>query len=188
MTFQLFHKSSAPFAQRRRPADIEKGPHEPGGKNPSARPTWWWAVLAMVLLAAIGSAIVGVAWLKRSGVAGLSSGGGVITPIDLTAFYDKPSNSWISGNEWQEAPRGAPVLGGVPFEVNGLLRLAGRECVVKHPGDTTRTLTVTASGDGIALKTLRGQPRGAEAIPTEYTWPAEKAATIGGVVRDPGRM
>ena len=99
--------------------------NQPDQPRPSKQPLLW-ALLALVLLTSIGIAIVAFMWVKRSGAGALGFSGGAITPIDLTAFYDKPSNSWISGREWQETPRGTTVLGGVPFEFNGLLRLTGR--------------------------------------------------------------
>ena len=58
------------------------------------------------------------------------------------------------------------------------------ECVVKHPGDTTRSIILVASGDGIAVKTIRFGQRPGEVIPSEYTFRADKAVTIGGVVQD----
>jgi len=95
-------------------------------KTESSKQMWLWALLALFMLTSAGIAIVAFTLVKRSGVSVLGLGArGVITPLDLTAFYDK-SGSWNSGSEWEEMPRGPAVLGGVPFEVNGLLRLSGQ--------------------------------------------------------------
>lgn len=61
---------------------------------------------------------------------------------------------------------------------------ASGTALVRHPGDTTRTLTVTASGDGIAVKSVRWQQSAGDVIPEEHTLRVGKGVTIGGVVRD----
>lgn len=87
-----------------------------------------WVVLAVFLASSAAVTVIGILVVKFWGVAGsrpLLVAGEGMTPVDLTAFYDK-SGSWDRGNEFQEVPRGPVVLAGVPFEVNGLLRLSGR--------------------------------------------------------------
>lgn len=103
-------------------------------KSKSSRRTLLWALLAVFMLGSIGIAVVGFALLKRSGISMTSFAGGSITPIDLTPYYDKPSASWTSGSEWRDTPRGPVVLGGVPFELNGLLRLTGRSAKNDNKG------------------------------------------------------
>ena len=106
-------------------------PPAPGSDTPppSRKLTWLWVLLAVFTLTSASVIIVGVKMLRKSGGTApdeaRAQAGGAITPIDLTPFYDK-SGSWITGSEWQQAPRGSIVLGGVPFEMNGLLRLSGR--------------------------------------------------------------
>jgi len=100
-------------------------------KPESSKHVWLWALLALFMLGSVGVGIALVAFVlvkkpgEKPGASLMAFRGEGITPIDLTAFYDK-SGSWDSGSEWQEAPRGPTVLGGVPFEANGLLRLSGR--------------------------------------------------------------
>lgn len=92
----------------------------------SSKLTWLWILLGVLLLGSIAVSVIGVVMLKRSGgLAAITNLGEGITPIDLTAFYDK-SGSWDRGSEFAEVPRGPVTLAGVPFEVNGLLRLSGR--------------------------------------------------------------
>src|SRR5438045_2996524 len=109
-------------------------------KRESSKPKWLWPVVALVallMLTTIGVGIAAFKLMKTSGIKVLSLGGGAITPIDLTGFYDK-SGSWNSGREWQDAPRGPVVLGGVPFEANGLLHLNGK--AGKSDGKTYREI------------------------------------------------
>src|SRR5688500_7134810 len=101
--------------------------HPPSSATPpSSNQKWLWILLSAFLVGAAGLAVLGVVLLKKSGALGALAGfGGGIQPIDLTAFYDK-SGSWDRGSEFQDVPRGPVTLGGVPFEVNGLVRLSGR--------------------------------------------------------------
>ena len=102
-------------------------PPDPGTQPMLRKYTWLWVLLTLFTLTSLSVIIVGLRLLKKSGgtEASVSRADAAITPIDLTAFYDK-SGSWNSGSEWKQAPRGAIALGGVPFEMNGLLRLTGR--------------------------------------------------------------
>src|SRR5688500_8875576 len=97
----------------------------PPNKPESSKLKWLWALFAVFMVASVGMAIVAFALMKKSGATVSSLGGGAITRIDLTAFYEKPG-SWDSGSAWRETPRGPTALGGVLFEANGLLRLSGR--------------------------------------------------------------
>jgi protocatechuate 3,4-dioxygenase beta subunit len=98
----------------------------PSVRAPSSSQKWLWILLSVFLVGAAGIAVLGLIWLKKAGgMSVLASFGGGIKPLDLSAFYDK-SGSWDRGNEFQDIPRGPVTLGGVPFEVNGLVRLSGR--------------------------------------------------------------
>lgn len=95
-------------------------------RPPSSTQKWLWILLSVFLVGAAGIVVLGLVWLKKAGgMAALASFGAGIKPLDLTAFHDK-SGSWDRGNEFQDVPRGPVTLGGVPFEVNGLVRLSGR--------------------------------------------------------------
>src|SRR5512132_1009464 len=93
--------------------------------NGTGRLLIWLCVLAIVL-AGITVGVVVLAYKPaRKLIATLSKPNfAAITPIDLTKFYDN-SASWNSPGAWEVVPHGSNVLGGVPFQANGLLRLTG---------------------------------------------------------------
>jgi uncharacterized GH25 family protein len=58
------------------------------------------------------------------------------------------------------------------------------EATVRHPGDTTVSLTISTIGDGVPQTAIRLPASNGEPIPVEYTFKTAKALTIGGVVQD----
>src|SRR5436305_4479551 len=90
---------------------------------------WLWALLAILAVTTIGSAIVAFMLMKEPAARGnvasaarADSGG--ITPIDLTAYYDA-TGAWERPGEWEDIPHGQHAFGGVLFEANGMFKLIG---------------------------------------------------------------
>jgi uncharacterized GH25 family protein len=112
----------------------------------SSKQMWLWALLALFMLMSIGIAIVAVALLRNSGPIqkALSFNSSGITPVDLTAYYDK-SSSWNGASAWEVVPHGGATLGGVPFTVDGLLRLSGT-------GDSTKSYRQKVDGIAVGKK------------------------------------
>lgn len=48
------------------------------------------------------------------------------TPIDLTQYYDLHADESSQFGTWEVVPKGRQVYDGVPFDVNGMVRLFGR--------------------------------------------------------------
>ena len=103
----------------------------PPNRPESINPKILWTLLALFLLTATGVGILAFQLAKRTGVHAIAGLPGVaattdgITPLDLKPHYDR-AGSWNTGSEWESVPRGLTVLGGVPFDLSGLLRLNGR--------------------------------------------------------------
>ena len=118
-------------------------------KPKSSKQTWLWALLALFMLMSVGIAIVGIKLLSKSGVgvkvSSLNSG--AITPVNLMAHYDK-SSSWNGASAWEVVPHGAATLGGVPFMVDGLLRLSGS-------GDSAKSYREKVEGIPVGKKFAR---------------------------------
>ena len=112
-------------------------------KPKSSKQVWLWALLALFMVMSIGIAVVAVMLIGKAavGVKILSLNSSAITPVDLTAHYDK-SSSWNGASAWEVVPHGPATLGGVPFTVDGLLRLSGS-------GDSAKSYR--AKVEGIAV-------------------------------------
>src|ERR1044072_8163660 len=95
-------------------------------KPKSSKQMWLWALLALFMFMSVGIAIVAVKLISKAGVGVKVSSfnSSAITPVNLTAHYDK-SSSWNGASAWEVVPHGTAALGGVPFAVDGLLRLSG---------------------------------------------------------------
>ncbi len=83
------------------------------------------SIVAVVFSAMIGGLLLLVYKPAKGLIATLIKPSfGRVTTIDLTKHYDS-SASWNNPGAWEVVPHGSNVLGGIPFEVNGLLRLTG---------------------------------------------------------------
>src|SRR3954469_17087110 len=93
--------------------------------NTTKRVLIWLSIIAIVLSAMMGGLILLVYKPAKGLIAAfIKPSFAGITTIDLTKHYDT-SASWNNPGAWEVVPHGSNVLGGVPFEVNGLLRLTG---------------------------------------------------------------
>jgi protocatechuate 3,4-dioxygenase beta subunit len=99
--------------------------------NSSKRTLLWLLVAAGVLTVVTALVVGGLLFYfvgKKGGLTALNplpkTASGIITPINLTAHYDQ-SASWTGASAWEVVPHGPATLGGVPFNVDGLLRLSG---------------------------------------------------------------
>ncbi len=93
--------------------------------NTTKRVAIWLSIAAIVLTALTGGVLLLALKPAKKLIATLTKPSFTgITTIDLTKFYDS-SASWNNPGAWEVVPHGSNVLGGVPFEVNGLLRLTG---------------------------------------------------------------
>ncbi len=115
-------------------------------KPESSKQMGLWALLALFMLMSVGIAIVAVKLFSKTGVGGkvLSLNSGAITPVNLAAHYDK-SSSWNGASAWEVVPHGAAALGGVPFNVDGLLRLSGS-------GDSAKSYREKVEGIAVGKK------------------------------------
>ncbi len=86
---------------------------------------WLGVLLGVLVITTISTAIVVFIWIKMSNTgASVASRTDGITPIDLAAYYDS-SPQWTQGGEWADVPRGHQLLGGIPFEVSGMIKIIG---------------------------------------------------------------
>src|SRR6185436_1500389 len=87
---------------------------------------WLGVLLGILVITTMVTAIVVFVWIKRSNVGAsvAESRADGITPIDLTAYYDS-APQWTQAGEWADVPRGHQQFGGVPFEVNGMIKILG---------------------------------------------------------------
>jgi protocatechuate 3,4-dioxygenase beta subunit len=115
-------------------------------KPKSSKQMWLWALLALFMLMSVGIAIVAVKLISKAGVGGKVSSfnSSAITPVNLAAHYD-PSSSWNGASAWEVVPHGAAALGGVPFTVDGLLRLSGS-------GDSAKSYRQKVEGIAVGKK------------------------------------
>jgi len=97
------------------------------GSNKSKPPKqlWLWAGLGLLfMITSVCTGIVAFLVIKKHVIGSKLSSGSAITAIDLRPYYDQ-TEAWDRPGEWEAPPHGHHVLGGVPFEANGLLRLIG---------------------------------------------------------------
>lgn len=123
----------------------------------SSKQMWLWALLALFMLMSVGIAIVAIKLISQSGVGVkvLSLNSSAITPVNLTAHYDK-SSSWNGASAWEVVPHGAATLGGVPFTVDGLLRLSGSGDSAKSYREKVEGIAVGKKFDRLHLLHLTG--------------------------------
>lgn len=112
-----------------------------------------WAAVPMVALAA---ATLTDARSPRMGEAGAPTSAEAFTPVDLRAHLVTRWSAIKPGTSWQAVPEGKQGFGGVPFELTGLLGVAGTEKFDSDRDFPTRASGIRVGRRVAALHLLHG--------------------------------